>query len=286
MDADLKVRPDMPDNDHAFTDPFFRRFTLRTRPLELEGGLTKTYPFPTFYGDVGCAIGIFRCRYDAARAMMPHPRIVPVKMPGGRALVIFSCYQYRSVLKVWPYNEVAMTIPVMAGARFNPPVLPMVLSRWFSRFGYYVFHMPVTSRENQLRGNRLWGLPKVTQAVDIEVQGGHCVTTVREADGTPYFSLKVPTFGRPKDFDVSGYLYSRLDGRILKSQTCFKGRFNVVTRPPREGDWLSVGAGPSAAPSAAPLRGLGIDPQPFQFRYTPSMNACFDLPVESFDIER
>ena len=296
MQASLKVRPDMPANDDRFGDPFFRRFQLRPSPspLALEDGIEKSYPFPTLYGDVGCAIGIFLCDYEAARAMMPHPSIVPVRMTKGRTLVIFSCYEYRQVLKVWPYNEIAMTIPVMANARFRPPVLPMLMSGLFSRFGYYVFAMPVTSRENQLRGNRLWGLPKVTQTIDIDAapenDQGDCVTTARESDGAAYFTLRVPKAGAPTDFDVRGHLYSKLDGKILKSQTCFQGRFAVNKHmralwskgltPDRE--YLSIGAGPSAQP----LRDLKIEPHPFQFRYTPSMNAAFDLPIAGFEIEK
>jgi Acetoacetate decarboxylase (ADC) len=290
MQASLKVRPDMPANDDQFGDAFFKRFTLRARaaPLALEDGIAKSYPFPTLYGDVGCAIGIFHCDYEAARALMPHPSIVPVRMLRGRTLVIFSCYEYRQVLKVWPYNEIAMTIPVMAGARFRPAVLPMLASGLFSRFGYYVFGMPVTSRENQLRGNKLWGLPKVTQAIDIDASGDDCVTTARESDGTPYFTLRVPKHGASTDFDVRGHLYSKLDGKILKSQTCFQGRFAVTKHmgalwkkglvPDRE--VLTIGD----SASAAPLRALGIEPQPFQLRYTPSMNAAFDLPLADFEL--
>jgi hypothetical protein len=292
MQASLKVRPDMPANDDRFGDPFFKRFALRPAPspLALEDGVEKTYPFPTLYADVGCAIGIFLCDYQAARAMMPHPSITPVRMTKGRTLVIFSCYEYRQVLKVWPYNEIAMTIPVMANAGFRPPILPMLASGLFSRFGYYVFGMPVTSRENQLRGNRLWGLPKVTQAIDIDSSGDDSVTIAREADGTPYFTLRVPKSGAATEFDVRGHLYSKLDDRILKSQTCFKGRFAVNKHmsllwkknasPDRE--YLTIGE--SAA--AAPLRALQIEPHPFQTRYTPSMNAAFDLPIAGFEISK
>jgi len=291
MQAMTTVRPDGPSNDDQFGHAFFKRFPLRpaAQPLELEDGIAKTYPFPTLYGDVGCAIGIFLCDYEAARALMPHPSIVPVRMTKGRSLVIFSCYEYRQVLKVWPYNEIAMTIPVMANAGFRPPLLPMLMSGLFPRFGYYVFGMPVTSRENQLRGNKLWGLPKVTQTIDIDASGADCVTTARESDGTPYFTLRVPKTGKPTDFDVRGHLYSRLDGKILKSQTCFQGRFAVTKYmgalwnkglvPDRE--YLTIGDGPSAAP----LRSLGIEAQPFQFRYTPSMNAAFDLPIAGFEID-
>jgi hypothetical protein len=47
------------------------------------------------------------------RKMMLHPQIKPVRMPRGRALLAFSCYIYNQVMGVGPYNEIAMTIPVM-----------------------------------------------------------------------------------------------------------------------------------------------------------------------------
>lgn len=290
MEATHTIRSDSPDNETSFRDTFFRRFSLRQRSLELEKGITKSYPFPTFYGDVGCSIGIFFCDYAAAERLMPHRQIKPVKMPHGRSLVIFSCYQYRQVMKVWPYNEIAMTIPVMANASFSPPVLPMLASDAFKRFGYYVFGMPVTSRENQMRGNKLWGLPKVTRDIDITTNDERCDTVAKGEDGQPYFSLSVPTQGKATRFDVRGHLFSSLNDRILKSRTCFLGEFQVNKymktllkpglRPERE--WLKIGPGKDAAI----LRDLGIEPHPFQFRYTQSMNACFDLPIEGFSIEQ
>jgi hypothetical protein len=164
MQATHSVRADMPANETHFDDAFFKRFPLQTapRPLDLGDGIQKTYSFPTLYADVGCSIGIFLCDYEAARRLMPSPKLTPVRMPKGRTLVIFSCYEYRQVLKVWPYNEIAMTIPVMANAWFRPPVLPMILPSLFARFGYFVFAMPVTSKENQIRGNRIWFSLEVT----------------------------------------------------------------------------------------------------------------------------
>jgi len=290
MKATKSVRPDGPPNDASFRDTFFRRFHLRDHTLALEDGITKTYPFPTLYADVGCSIGIFFCDYAAAERLMPHPHIKPVKMPRGKSLVIFSCYEYRQVLHVWPYNEIAMTIPVMANASFAPPMLPMLASGLFKRFGYFVFDMPVTSRENQLRGNKQWGLPKITRDIDIETGDDVCTTTAKGEDGEPFFTLAVPTRGKPTDFDVRGHLFSKRDGQILKARTCFLGRFNVTKhmgtllaagREPSR-PWLTIGAGPDAER----LRGLDIEPHPFQFRYTPSMSACFDLPMPEFSIEK
>lgn len=281
------IPPEMLDNRDAsvFKNDFFGRFTLRhaERPLRLSDTVTRNYLFPTLYGDVRCAMGIFLCSYDRAESLVArelHPRIKPVRMTGGRSIIAFSCYEYRNVMGVAPYNEIAMAIPVMVNAAFRPPVLPLVLGS-FSRFGYYIAGMPVTSYENQIRGNRLWGLPKVTQQIDIQDEGDQCVTTAFEEDGTPYITIRVPREGDPVEFDESSYLYTRLDGRLLRSRTNFKATFNVTkymnllvkknVTPLRS--YLEIGS----TPSARMLHELEIERHPFQLRYAEHMSSCFDL---------
>lgn len=285
----MKANQDIPaglvDNAGDFTDPFFARFQLReaAAPLQLSETVSKRYRFPTLYGDVTCAIGIFLCDHAAALARMPEPRLRPVPMPRGRSLVVLSCYQYKNVMNVPPYNEISMMIPVRVGPLVDVPVLPMLAPALFPSFGYYVFHMPVTSRENQVRGNRIWGLPKVTRDIDISEEGGECVTVAREADGAPWFELRVPTAGKATPFDVSARLYSMLDGRLQSSRTSFKATFNVVKHMK---PLFSRGAKPDhpclrlgPGPTAALLRDLGIEEHPFQFRYARHMSAAFDLPA-------
>jgi hypothetical protein len=248
----------------------------------LSADVTKHYKFPTFYRDVTCAMGIFHCDYEKARKILPDLRMRPVRMPKGRALAAFSCYEYKQVMNVAPYNEIAMTIPVLFDAPLDLPVLPMLLGDRYPGFGLYVFGMPVTSKENQLRGNLIWGLPKVTRDIDTREDGGDFVTTARETTGETHFELRVPMNGAPTDFDVRADLYSKLEGNLLASRTCFQARFGVVKHmgalfrkgmvPDRE--YLKLGAGPDAAL----LRGLDIEPQPFQFRFARGMNAAFDLP--------
>jgi hypothetical protein len=283
------ISPTLLDNTAAFRDPFFQRFSLRRapNPLALTDTISKDYLFPTLYADVTCAIGIFLCDYERARAILPHPAMRPVRMTLGRSLVAFSCYEYKNVLGVTPYNEIAMTIPVLVGTRVDVPVLPMIVSG-MPGFGYYVFGMPVTSKENQIRGNKIWGLPKVTQAVDIDDEDGACVTVAREDDGRPYFTLRVPTTGKPTRFDVRAKLYSRLGGRLLRSETCFRATFAVNKymsllakrdAVPAE-DWLSIGEGPSADV----LRELRIERHPFQFRFARHMTSAFDLPDPGYQL--
>ena len=173
MKPNTRLDPDLVDNGDHFTDEFFRRFDLRPapEPLALSDEVSKSYSFPTFYTDVTCAIAIFLCDRSRAQAMMPHPSMQPVKMPGGRSVVLFSCYEYKNVMNIAPYNEIAMTIPIMVGGGWAPPVLPLVMD--FRSKGYYVFSMPVTSLENQIRGTSIWGLPKVVEEIEISDRGRH-----------------------------------------------------------------------------------------------------------------
>lgn len=290
MKPTLEISDGLLDNTACFRDPFFQRFRLRPapRPLQLTDTISKDYLFPTLYADVTCAIGIFLCDYERARALLPHPKMRPVRMTLGRSLVVLSCYVYRNVMNVAPYNEIAMTIPVMLDPKLDVPVLPMVLPI-FKEFGYYVFGMPVTSKENQIRGNTIWGLPKVTQEIEISEEGGDCVTLARDDAGERYFELRVPMGGKPTRFDVSANLYSELGGRLLQSRTSFCGVFNVKkhmellirrgARPDRT--YLTIGSGPAAEV----LRSLNIEEHPFQLRYAQRMNSAFDLPNPDFHVD-
>ena len=141
--------------------------------------------------------------------------------------------------------------------------------------GFYVFSMPVTSRENCLRGNYIWGLPKVTQRIDIDKEGDECVIKCYEEDGREYFDLRVPVTGKPEEFDTNTFLFSELNGKILKAETNFKATMNVNmfaktllfknAKPKKE--YLKL----SGTKSGKALRDLRY-PLPLQFRYAEHMN--------------
>ena len=291
MKATYDFDEKMLDNKDKFQNDFFERFTLRHAPqsLQLNDKISKNYQFPTFYNDVTCAIGTFLCCYDKAWNLVSKtlgPKVKPIMMTNNRSLVAFSCYEYKNVMNVAPYNEIAMTIPVMVDPRVNVPLLPMIADKMFSNFGYYVFGMPVTSKENQIRGNKIWGLPKITQEINITEKEDNCVIVAKEETGEPYFKLRVPMNGKPTDFDVTSNLYSRLDGKFLQSETNFKATFNVTK-------YMQLLLKKNATPdqtylilgdteSAKVLKDLEIEGHPFQFRFAKHMNSCFDLPNMDF----
>lgn len=283
MEPTTDIPADFFDNADEFSHPFFARFPQRSAPtpLQLSPTVSKTYQFPAFYGDVTCAMAIFLCNYQKAKSLLPHPSMNPVKMTRGRAVVIFSCYEYKNVYQIRPYNEIAMTIPIMVGGGFSPPVLPLIKD--FKQKGYYVFSMPVTSLENQIRGEKIWGLPKLVEDIDIQVEAGSCRTIAKDENGIPYFDLTVPTSGKAKPFNEKGFLYSVNAGKLLKSQTNFAGNFKLNTQykllwqkgVPATQPALVMGD----SPRAKVLKELELEESAFQFRYARTMNSCFDLPI-------
>lgn len=282
MKADFNLVSDMPDNTGDFNSEFYKRFTLRknTQPLQISEEISKDFSFPTLYNQVSCGIGIFMCNYDKAQKVLPHPSMKPVKMPGGRAVVILSCYEYKNVMNMKPYNEIAMTIPLLMDGGLSVPVLPLV-SKAFKNFGYHVFSMPVTSEENRLRGTKIWGLPKVTERIDIEQKDDFSTTVAYDENDKEYFRLKIPMNGKAESFDETGQLYSVLNNDIIKAQTNFKGDFKVnkhmglLFNKGKKSDNPLLTLGDS--PRVEVLKGLEIEESVFQTRWSPNMEACFDL---------
>jgi hypothetical protein len=73
----------------------------------------------------------------------------------------------------------------------------------------------------------IWGLPKVTQEINIDASGGEAVVAAYE-NGTEYFCLRVPKAGKLTRVDETTYLFPKLNGRILKAETNFKGEFLIA----------------------------------------------------------
>ena len=283
MDTNLQINEQLIPNEGKFNDAFFQQFKLRPRhePLKLTDDIEKDYQFPTFYADASCSIAIFHCDYAAAKAMMPDPSMEPVKMTKGRSLVIFSCYEYRNVMNVAPYNEIAMTIPVMSDGGMNLPVLTMLMGDKLKKFGYYVFHMPVTSLENRIRGRKIWGLPKDVESINVKHENQMANVTACVDGQAPYIELNIPMQGAAQVFDVKSNLYSVLQGDRLTSATAFKGSFNLtknmgtLLKRSAVENTATLKIGPGAMGDK--LRALKIEGTAFQFRHANSMNACFDL---------
>jgi len=272
-------------NEDKFKDPFYGRFKLKKRKVKLTGTMEKEYDFPTLYGDVTCCQAIFLCSLSAAQSLMPHSAVKPVRALKNHAVMAVSCYEYKNVLGIPPYNEIAFTIAVDVGKEKSPVLLPLMRN---SYSGYFVFSMPVTSKENCLRGNNIWGLPKVTQEIDID-SGGSEVTVTAFEGGREYFRLRVPKKGKATAMDETTYLFPKLNGVVHRAQTNFKGDFlikknlGVLLNPGKVPAKPFLAIGDTACGRV--LKNLQISPMPLQLRYVEHMMACFDYYDESYELK-
>ncbi len=81
---------------------------------------------------------------------MPHPIMKPVKVTRGRARWYFPVMSTTRAGRR-ALQEIAMTCRY-GKSEAEWPILPLV-TNLFPCFGYYVFSMPVTSLENQIRAS-------------------------------------------------------------------------------------------------------------------------------------
>jgi hypothetical protein len=254
----------------------------------MRNGTFKDYLFPTFHADVTCAMSVFMCNYDAAATLVVenlHPRAKPVPMTKNRAIIAFSCYEYKKVNGMNAYNEIAMAIPIAVNAKKGRKILPLVNPKPADHFVYYICGMPVTSEENMIRGHEIWGLPKTTERIDITQESGVCTGKAFDPEESePYLTLQCPMKGKAKAFDVSYYIYSKFNGEVCQSQMNFAQTFNVNTRLAlllKMGKQItekSAAIKLGTSSSADFLKELKIESIPFQTRYAEHMRGCIDLP--------
>jgi hypothetical protein len=282
MNPSFDIPKNLVDNGGAFSSSYFSSLELRPAkdPLIVDGEV-KDYLFPTLYADVRCAQAILHCSYAAAKDVLTEalgPEALPPRMLGGRAIVAISCYEYRCVRGVRPYNEIAIAIPVRLNGSSGAPVLGAFSGGPDS--GYHIVSMPVTSDENRQRGHHFWNLPKITRRIDFEEGEGRCRFDSYNQDGEIDISLTVPTEGKVKHMSVTSFLATKKDGRVMRNPTAFDGDFAVVLDAAtlvgaKAGKAaLSLGAGEASDV----LRRLGAELRPLQTRYAASMNSYFDLP--------
>ena len=276
------------DSDPAFATPFFRRF-IRHRaatPLHLSEDIARDYPFPTFYADVAYGLGLFGCSYAAAErivtAGLGH-EVRPVRVWGGGGLLGVALYDYHKVEGMAPYSEIAVALPVTYRQWWSMlPLLPLVPGL-DGGTGSFVIDMPMTSKENQIRGNRIWGLPKTTRRVDIEVRTSEIAGTAYGDDNAPYLEIVLPRRGRTRTSTTESWVFTRLDDTLLRSRSVLHGAFRTWAQLRRQRDATDGGSAHGRlrigqGAGSAQLRELQISSEPFLVKTGLNISSIFDLP--------
>src|SRR3989338_3018009 len=80
---------------------------------------------PVVYPDASAIMVFFPAQLDRVKKIINTERIQPIKLWTGKTILAVTLFDYRECA-IGPYREFTMSIPVVIGSRFVPPILPLV----------------------------------------------------------------------------------------------------------------------------------------------------------------
>jgi hypothetical protein len=204
---------------------------------------------------------------EAIRAALPSDDLHPVQMPNGRAMVYLAATQYGDItangvegLAALPYGEVWVAAAVTR--RPAPPLVPLFAPAASGRAaGWFVLHLPVTTKVARDVGRLMWGYPKFM--ADMDFEDALSERSVRLAEGgRTILTLTVRPAGRPSIAHGATAMYSVLDGQLI--ETAIPSYAIQRTRWGRSGGRLDLGD----HQVADELGHLDISSAPFMTRHS------------------
>jgi hypothetical protein len=251
----------------------------RTRRETGRHALVDTIPFtmPVASSASPALIAAFSVDAGAAAALLPGDEVHPLRLPGGRAVLVVSVIDYRQT-NIGRYIEFSVAIGCTHGARPAPPLLPVLAQKLFGT-GQYVVDLPVSSEVSVKGGKGIWGMPKHQANLDFVI-AKRKVSSQYDLDGQLCVRIEVkrPWFaGLPLSASASNYCEFR--GMLMKSDVSFRAHagFNV---PLLRNARLEIGD----HPRVRMLHGLDISERPLFSGFLPETRGVLDDHVESWFI--
>lgn len=163
--------------------PFFNG--IRQREMAVRQYRAKS---PMFFWDARILGAVFFVDLQAARALLPDPRLEAVAAGGRGVLGVFALSYGHSDLGA--YNEVFVSVGVHAGASRLPPPLRTARALLERSLGAHTVLLPVDSEAALFGGLDIYNVPKLMAAIELSDERGVRTFTVRDpADGTLLFSF-------------------------------------------------------------------------------------------------
>lgn len=199
--------------------------------------------------------------FAASEAALPTSDLHPVRLPGGRSVVLVAAFQHDVITAhgvrgraMLPYGEVL--VAVLVTRRPAPPLLPLVAPSSLFGVGAFVLHLPVTTRAARDAGRLAFGLPKFVGDTEFEDGIGTCRVRLDEG-GRHILTQTIHPAGTTSVTSTPLTLYSVLDGELIAETMPMVGL--AQRRRGRRGGSLELGD----HQVADELRQLDISPEPF-----------------------
>jgi hypothetical protein len=206
---------------------------------------------------------------EAVAALLPGDELHPVRLPGGRGLLIVTVVNYE-ITDIGKYVEYSLAVACTFGPRPAPPLLPGLLRGHYGT-GQYVVDLPVSSEVSVKGGKGIWGMPKHQANLDFTVTD-RSVSSQYDVDGMLGARIEIerpPATALPLDVGAVNYCVFR--GMVMRSAIYFRGAADIAVGR-RARATLDLGD----APQVAALHGLGIEPDPVFTAYLPSTQGVLD----------
>lgn len=236
------------------------------------------HPFymPVFYYDVTAIFVAFLTPLDKVRALLPSPRMIPLRATPWHAVTVIGCFEYRDC-DAGPYNEVGITFPftldrparILTGLLHNIAQGPMA----------YVYKLPVTTEIARQFGLDFYNFPKFLANIEFRRESGWIHCDLSEG-GHTIFNLSVKSLPqKPADrwrFDC----FSKRGKRILRSEVTINVRKQVISRNPAN---VKFELGDHVL--AQELRNLNPG-RMVHLQYIPACQTILSNVVESYEINK
>ncbi|MGH8867342.1 MAG: acetoacetate decarboxylase family protein [Actinomycetes bacterium] len=261
----------------------------RQRRLTGRHAVVDGVPFvlPIDSVDTPALMAGFTVDADAAAALLPGGEVHPLRLPGGRGVLVVTVINYRST-DIGRYIEFSIALACTHGRRPAPPILGAL--PWFFGTGQYVLDLPVSTEVSVKGGKGIWGMPKHQAPLDFVVDGtvdggeagavppGATVSSQYDHDGMLALRVDIarPSFG-PLPVKAGGVNYCAFRGMLMRSRVWFTGDAYVAMGRRASGR-LVVGD----APRVKFLHDLDIAESPLFTFYLPSTRGGLDDRVEAW----
>jgi hypothetical protein len=230
-------------------------------PAESADQLTygaATFTLPIYYYRDDFFLLALTADRDRVAAMLPSPRLHPVRLPGGRTIVVVAAMNYLET-SIGPYGEVAVSALVVHGPRAPWTPLPAIRESNCPGFGNLVLHLPVTNRAARDAGRGEWGYRKFVADMDFQITPRFKECRLAEG-GRHILTLRVTSRGRLVQERGPLVTYSVRDGELLKTNVVNRGVYRRAWFP--RDSLLELGE----HPVSESLRALKLSPKPLQAR--------------------
>jgi hypothetical protein len=189
---------------------------------------------PILYYDVNLFLAFYFVEPERATAVLRNTDLEPLCFYNRKSLVALALFEYKDTT-VGIYNEVGLAIGVKEKEKkvsfptlqlfkllfkLNPQNIPI---------GFYILHLPVTTKEANVAGREIWGYPKfITEiALKFDLENSHFAGSVKDPDNKKsIFELE----GRLKKgipipaFDLITYTY--YEKQLIRTIIDVSGNFN------------------------------------------------------------